>query len=70
MIKTGVTVLMTMLFFVMSYSVAMAAEKSEKLKMNDQAPMFSATNFNGKPLSLASLLDDGSLVLVFLRGFS
>jgi peroxiredoxin len=38
------------------------------LKVNDQAPVFTLLDHNGKPVSSAALLATGPLVIAFLRG--
>jgi peroxiredoxin len=43
---------------------------SSFLKINEQAPEFKAAAINGHAITLSSLLKNGPVVLVFLRGFS
>ncbi len=43
---------------------------SSYLKILDKAPEFEATTVDGHTISLSSLLNNGPIVLVFLRGFS
>ena len=42
---------------------------SSHLKVNDKAPEFEDATADGKTVSLSSLLKDGPVVLIFLRGF-
>ena len=41
-----------------------------KLNIGSNAPEFAASDSNGINRSLSSLIKDGPVVLVFLRGFS
>ncbi len=41
-----------------------------KLREGSIAPEFTAVDMEGKDVSLSDLRQDGSVVLVFLRGFS
>ena len=43
---------------------------SSFLKILDKAPEFEATAVDGQTIILSSLLNNGPIVLVFLRGFS
>jgi peroxiredoxin len=43
---------------------------SSLLKIAGQAPEFKATAVDGNAIRLSSLLKNGPVVLVFLRGFS
>ena len=43
---------------------------SSFLKIADKAPEFEDTAVDGHTISLSSLLNNGPVVLVFLRGFS
>jgi len=68
--KIGITLFIGLLFLVMPEKASMAADKTDELKINYQAPVFNATDFNGNAIDLTALLKDGPIVLVFLRSFS
>ncbi len=38
------------------------------VKVGDAAPAFTLSNYNGQPVALQDLLDDGPVVLGFYRG--
>jgi hypothetical protein len=40
-----------------------------KVEINQKAPQFSGTTFQGQEISLADLVSDQNLLLVFNRGF-
>jgi len=48
--------------------IAIAQDVPKGLNINDPAPVFTATDQNGKSVSLNKLLMDGPVVLVFYRG--
>lgn len=48
--------------------IAIAQDVPKGLNINDPAPGFTATDQNGKSVSLNKLLTDGPVVLVFYRG--
>lgn len=58
-----------LLAVVLFQSVFMLAQSGPKgLSLNDKAPEFTATDQNGKSISLKNELKNGSVVLVFYRG--
>ncbi len=48
--------------------IAIAQDVPKGLNINDPAPVFTATDQNGKSVSLSKLLLNGPVVLVFYRG--
>ena len=48
--------------------IAIAQDVPKGLNINDPAPVFTATDQNGKSVSLSKLLMNGPVVLVFYRG--
>ncbi len=52
-----------------AFAVMGWAQMPSGLNINDQAPVFSATDQNGKKFSLEKQLEKGPVVLVFYRGF-
>jgi peroxiredoxin len=45
------------------------SEKAIVLTIGDSAPDFNAADYAGKPVQLSSSLSEGTVVLIFLRGF-
>lgn len=56
--------------FSLLFAVLLSAQTTDPqgLKVGDNAPMFTATDNNGKPFSLESALKKGDVVLMFYRG--
>ena len=55
-------------FIFLMASAIMAQDIPKGLAVNDKAPSFSATDQNGKSVSLEDLISKGPVVLVFYRG--
>jgi peroxiredoxin len=48
---------------------ALTRGRHMKLKIESIAPDFAATDSNGRNITLAGLIENGPVILVFLRGF-
>ena len=60
--------LLTCITLVFSLFVIAQSPEPKGLKVGDTAPLFAATDNNGKPFSLESALKKGDVVLMFYRG--